>query len=118
MVTESSCWAASAAPGARQRRNATMDRRMGAAINLPPYDGAAIPLQPTPAIQTMRILTALSLLALSQAPDVLARAKPLRIFISVDMEGIGGMGTPAMQSPYWKVYNNGRERMVAGAKRT
>ena len=61
----------------------------------------------------MRTLFALSLLALSQAPAVSAQARPLKIFISVDMEGIGGIGTPAMTSPTGKDYGTGRELMTA-----
>ncbi|MGH7502829.1 MAG: M55 family metallopeptidase [Longimicrobiales bacterium] len=38
---------------------------------------------------------------------------PLRIFISVDMEGIGGIGTPAMTSASGKDYATGRELMTA-----
>ncbi|HKP28909.1 MAG TPA: M55 family metallopeptidase [Gemmatimonadales bacterium] len=61
----------------------------------------------------MRTLLALSLLALSQAPAASAQAKPLKIFISVDMEGIGGIGTPAMTSTTGKDYGTGRELMTA-----
>ena len=41
-----------------------------------------------------------------------AAQRPLRIFISVDMEGIGGIGTPAMTSPTWKDYALGRKLMT------
>jgi len=42
-----------------------------------------------------------------------ARAqRPPRIFISVDMEGIGGIGTPAMTSPTGKDYALGRKLMT------
>ena len=38
--------------------------------------------------------------------------RPPRIFISVDMEGIGGIGTPAMTSPTGKDYESGRKLMT------
>jgi D-amino peptidase len=38
--------------------------------------------------------------------------RPPRIFISVDMEGIGGIGTPAMTSPTGKDYELGRKLMT------
>jgi D-amino peptidase len=38
--------------------------------------------------------------------------RPPRIFISVDMEGIGGIGTPAMTSPTGKDYALGRKLMT------
>ncbi len=60
----------------------------------------------------MRILHALSLLALAQAPAAAAQSRPVRIFISVDMEGIGGIGTPAMTSSNGKDYATGRELMT------
>ena len=41
-----------------------------------------------------------------------AAQRPLRIFISVDMEGIGGIGTPAMTSPTGKDYALGRKLMT------
>jgi D-amino peptidase len=61
----------------------------------------------------MRILPALFLLALSQATVLSGQARPVRIFISVDMEGIGGIGTPAMTSGNGKDYGTGRELMTA-----
>lgn len=39
--------------------------------------------------------------------------KPLKIFISVDMEGIGGIGTAAMVSSSGKDYDTGRKLMTA-----
>jgi D-amino peptidase len=42
-----------------------------------------------------------------------AQARPLKVFISVDMEGIGGIGTPAMTSPSGKDYATGRALMTA-----
>jgi D-amino peptidase len=41
------------------------------------------------------------------------QARPLHVFISVDMEGIGGIGTPAMTSEKGKDYQTGRELMTA-----
>jgi D-amino peptidase len=38
--------------------------------------------------------------------------RPPRFFISVDMEGIGGIGTPAMTSPTGKDYELGRKLMT------
>ena len=61
----------------------------------------------------MRTLIALSLLALGQAAPAPAQSRPVRIFISVDMEGIGGIGTPAMTNPSGKDYATGRELMTA-----
>jgi D-amino peptidase len=42
-----------------------------------------------------------------------AQQRPLRIFISVDMEGIGGIGTPNMTSRTGKDYTLGRQFMTA-----
>ncbi len=42
-----------------------------------------------------------------------AQERPLRIFISVDMEGIGGIGTGAMASSGGKDYATGRELLTA-----
>lgn len=42
-----------------------------------------------------------------------AQDRPLKIFISVDMEGIGGIGTPKMTSGTGKDYALGRELMTA-----
>jgi D-amino peptidase len=41
-----------------------------------------------------------------------AQTKPLKIFISVDMEGIGGIGTSAMTSTGGKDYDTGRRLMT------
>jgi D-amino peptidase len=61
----------------------------------------------------MRAIIVLSLLALSQVAVLSAQGRPVRIFISVDMEGIGGIGTPAMTTPNGKDYGTGRELMTA-----
>jgi D-amino peptidase len=50
-------------------------------------------------------------LALLLATPVAAQ-RPLRIFISVDMEGIGGIGSPEMTSAGGKDYATGREFMT------
>jgi D-amino peptidase len=62
----------------------------------------------------MRHLAVLSLggfLAIIGFAPVQAQ-RPPRIFISVDMEGIGGIGTPAMTSPTGKDYALGRKLMT------
>ena len=41
-----------------------------------------------------------------------AQTKPLKVFISVDMEGIGGIGTAAMTSSNGKDYDTGRKLMT------
>lgn len=41
------------------------------------------------------------------------QSRPLRVFISVDMEGIGGVGTPAMTSTDGKDYATARELMTS-----
>lgn len=54
------------------------------------------------------------LIALMQMMLVCALAqKPTKIFISVDMEGIGGIGTSAMVSSSGKDYDTGRKLMTA-----
>jgi D-amino peptidase len=62
----------------------------------------------------MRYLPALTLATLVALLGVTpAHAqRPPRIFISVDMEGIGGIGTPAMTSPTGKDYELGRKLMT------
>lgn len=45
--------------------------------------------------------------------DVGAQDQPLRIFISVDMEGIGGIGAGSMTSTGGKDYGTGRELLTA-----
>src|SRR5262245_45046815 len=57
-----------------------------------------------------RTVAPFALLTLSALPA--AAQRPLRIFISVDMEGIGGIGTPAMTSPQGKDYALGRKFMT------
>lgn len=60
----------------------------------------------------MRLLTVLALTAALAAPPTLAGQEPLRVFISVDMEGIGGVGTPAMTSATGKDYATARRLMT------
>ena len=61
----------------------------------------------------MRHARFLLLAALFVALSVPASAqRPPRYFISVDMEGIGGIGTPAMTSPTGKDYALGRKLMT------
>ncbi len=58
----------------------------------------------------MRVLLLACVLFCSAA---LAQTKPVKIFISVDMEGIGGIGTSAMVNPGGKDYETGRKLMTA-----
>lgn len=63
----------------------------------------------------MRPLVALALAATLWAPsptEVEAQDAPLKIFISVDMEGIGGVGSPAMTSSGGKDYPTARRLMT------
>ena len=61
----------------------------------------------------MRYLPALALATLATVGVTPAQGqRPPRIFISVDMEGIGGIGTPAMTSPTGKDYDVGRKLMT------
>ena len=50
------------------------------------------------------------LLAVASSPALAQR--PVKVFISVDMEGISGIGTPAMTSPTGKDYALGRKLMT------
>lgn len=54
----------------------------------------------------------LLLASLAVAPAAVAQ-RPLKVFVSVDMEGIGGIGTPAMTSASGKDYATGRSLMTA-----
>ena len=56
----------------------------------------------------LSLLAALSLLTSSAA----TAQRPTKVFISVDMEGIGGIGTPAMTSANGKDYQLGRRLMT------
>ncbi len=54
----------------------------------------------------------LALLVMLSPPIGLAQDQPLKIFISVDMEGIGGIGTSKMTNGSGKDYSLGRELMT------
>jgi D-amino peptidase len=56
------------------------------------------------------LLTSTLFFMMATAPA--SAQRPPRIFISVDMEGIGGIGTPAMTSPTGKDYALGRKLMT------
>ena len=61
-------------------------------------------------LRLTRLLTPLAALTVLASNAVAQR--PLKVFISVDMEGIGGIGTPAMTSPAGKDYALGRRLMT------
>jgi D-amino peptidase len=62
----------------------------------------------------MKATTTLATLFLALCTTALpAQTKPLRVFISVDMEGIGGIGTAAMTHTGGKDYETGRALMTA-----
>ncbi len=66
-------------------------------------------------LPTIRIMSkfGLALLLLVTAPRPgFSQESPLKIFISVDMEGIGGIGTGKMTSSGGKDYNIGRDLMT------
>lgn len=54
----------------------------------------------------------IALLSVSVLASPAAAQRPLKLFISVDMEGIGGIGTPAMTSATGKDYALGRKLMT------
>lgn len=56
--------------------------------------------------------TRLILAALFTPCLALVAQRPIKVFISVDMEGIGGIGTPAMTSATGKDYQTGRRLMT------
>ena len=56
----------------------------------------------------LRASTVLALVGGVAAAPLTAQEDPLRLFISVDMEGLGGLGTPAMTSSSGKDYATGR----------
>ena len=60
----------------------------------------------------MRARLVLSAALLAATPTTVDAQRPPRIFISVDMEGISGIGTPAMTSPTGKDYALGRKFMT------
>jgi D-amino peptidase len=66
----------------------------------------------TPPTSRMAPVTAALCLAAALALPAAAQEPPLRIFVSVDMEGIGGIGTGAMTSTGGKDYGVGRELLT------
>jgi D-amino peptidase len=60
----------------------------------------------------MRPTSLFAVLLLAVIASTGSAQRPPRIFISVDMEGIGGIGTPAMTSPGSKDYELGRKLMT------
>ena len=60
---------------------------------------------------SMVVLLGLSNLPATRAAQ--AQASPLKVYISVDMEGISGIGTPQMTSGSGKDYSVGRDLMTA-----
>jgi len=67
-----------------------------------------LPVFLMPLLRTTRIALGLAWLAAATA----GAQRPLRIFISVDMEGIGGVGTPAMTESGGKDYALARQFMT------
>jgi D-amino peptidase len=63
-----------------------------------------------PRLPSMRLPAVL--LVLAALASTASAQRPPKIFISVDMEGIGGIGTPAMTSPAGKDYALGRKLMT------
>lgn len=59
----------------------------------------------------LSVATVAAMVSLSAAVPQ-AGQRPLRIFISVDMEGIGGIGTPALTTAAGKDYATGRRLMT------
>lgn len=75
----------------------------------PPRSRPAMPSPRPPALRRTPLPIVVAGLALASLPASLAAQQaPLRLFISVDMEGIGGVGTPAMTSSSGKDYATGR----------
>lgn len=63
-------------------------------------------------MKTLYILFALTAASLVVASPGAAQTTPLNVFISVDMEGIGGIGTNLMTSSNGKDYGTGRQLMT------
>jgi D-amino peptidase len=72
----------------------------------------ARPPQPTSVNMRQSGFPSLIALLVSFAVVPAQAQRPPRYFISVDMEGIGGIGTPAMTSPTGKDYELGRKLMT------
>lgn len=64
-------------------------------------------------MRTLALTLLLAVAALQPTSQAMGQERPLRIFISVDMEGIGGIGTGAMTRAGGKDYGLGRELMTA-----
>ena len=65
-------------------------------------------------LYTSRLLSSCALLGALILPATPASGQdPLRLFISVDMEGIGGVGSPSMTSTGGKDYGTARELLTA-----
>ena len=83
-----------------------------------PENSSKPPFAPTPALYVSRAGTAIAraFLALLCATILIAPSaaaqQPAKIFISVDLEGIGGVGTPAMTSAGGKDYEIARRLMT------
>jgi len=63
-------------------------------------------------MKTRNFFLALAIALLPELPAS-AQQKPLKLYISVDMEGIGGIGTPQMVQRSGKDYEEGRKLMTA-----
>ena len=64
-------------------------------------------------MQRVMTVLALAAMALPLQPGIVSAQTGPRIFISVDMEGIGGIGTSSMTSSSGKDYATGRELLTA-----
>lgn len=64
-------------------------------------------------MRTLALTLLLAVAVLQPTSQATGQERPLRIFISVDMEGIGGIGTGAMTRAGGKDYGLGRELMTA-----
>ena len=63
-------------------------------------------------VRAVAVMTGALAIAAATPPPAQAQQRPLRVFISVDMEGIGGIGTSAMTSTSGKDYATGRRLMT------
>lgn len=63
--------------------------------------------------RTVLLLALAAVLTAGSSDPAAAQSPPLKIFISVDMEGIGGIGTSAMTSSSGKDYGLGRQLLTA-----
>jgi hypothetical protein len=73
-----------------------------------------LPLPSTPTLMHARIAVAASFIAFSAAPTAPALAqRPLKVYISADMEGIAGVVSPDQLGPTGFEYPRFRELMTA-----